>query len=82
MLMTQRKPAEEQSLRNFMTVEEAVAHSGYADQYLRRLAREGTIHAVKFGHVWLVHEESLQAYMDQARRLGSRDKRFGPREEM
>ena len=65
-----------------VTVEDAVAYSGYADQYLRRLAREGIIHAVKFGHVWLVHEESLQAYMDQARRLGSRDKRFGPREDV
>ena len=82
MLMTQRNTLEQQSLRDFMTVEDAVAHSGYKEQYLRRLAREGTIHAVKFGHVWLVHEESLQTYMDQARRLSSRDKRFGPREEV
>ena len=65
-----------------MTVEEAVEYSGYKDQYLRRLAREGIIDAVKFGHVWLVHEESLQAYMELARMRGSRDKRFGPREDM
>ena len=64
---------------HFLTIDEAVARSGYTAQYLRRLARRGTLSAFKVGHVWVVEANALQRYRAQADT--STDQRFGPREE-
>lgn len=81
MIMTQQlenhEAIENQSLEDFMTIEEATDFSGYTEQYLRRMSRAGKIDAVKRGHFWLVNRHSLEAYM--ARAAEAEDKRFGPR---
>ena len=68
---------EARSLEDFISIEQAVSHSGYTEQYLRRLARAGKLHAIKFGHFWMVDVKSLEAYMIGAH--STDDKRFGPR---
>ena len=64
---------------HFLTIDEAVARSGYTAQYLRRLARRGTLPAFKVGHVWVVEAIALERYRAEADT--SSDQRFGPREE-
>ncbi len=83
MLMTdvhdeERRP--KHAIEDYMTLRQAVRFSGYTDQYLRRIAKEGRIGAVKFGHFWMISQSSLQAYMERASDRNLTDKRFGPRE--
>lgn len=66
------------SLKDFISIEEAVKLSGYTEQYLRRMARAGKIEAIKFGFFWLIGVQSLEAYMAKAGK--THDKRFGPRD--
>jgi excisionase family DNA binding protein len=80
MLMTDVRSNKNQPVEDFISIAKAVRYSGYSEQYLRRLARRGSIRAIKFGHFWMVHVESLQAYLERASRLNRADKRFGPRE--
>ena len=68
---------EPRSLEDFISIEQAMQHSGYTRQYVRRLARANKIHAIKFGHFWMVEVESLNAYLTEADTTP--DKRFGPR---
>ena len=77
--MTQIRRKQPGKVGEYITIEEAVAFSGYTEQYIRRLARKGRIGAVKFGHFWMVHRQSLKKYMRHAKREGNRDQRFGPR---
>jgi excisionase family DNA binding protein len=78
MLMTDTRHLNSQSIEDFITIEEAIQASGYTGQYLRRMARNGRIRALKCGPFWLVELASLQAYLKAAQSTG--DKRFGPRE--
>jgi hypothetical protein len=80
MLMTERQSNKNQPVEDFVSIARAVRYSGYAEQYLRRLARAGKIRALKFGFFWMIDLESLQAYMDEAASLNVQDKRYGPRE--
>ena len=64
---------------DWITTREAVELSGYHPDHLRRLIREGTISARKFGIVWQVSRQSLLDYLKEAR--DSTDKRRGPKEE-
>ena len=80
MLMTDTLKRDRQAIEDFITIDEAVRHSGYTGQYLRRMARQGRIRALKWGHMWMIDLQSLQAYIDRAESLGAEDKRFGPRE--
>lgn len=66
-------------MKHYLTIDEAVARSGYSPQYLRRLARRGRLTALKVGHFWLVDANALETYRMQADT--SADQRFGPREE-
>ena len=68
------------NVRDFMSITKAVHYSGYSEQYLRRLVRRGVIHAIKFGHIWMVNVESLKTYLEKTRRLGVEDSRYGPRQ--
>jgi excisionase family DNA binding protein len=78
MLLTEARHRSSQSIEDFITVEEAVAQTGYTGQYLRRMARAGRIRALKRGPFWLIELASLQAYLAAAR--DTADGRFGPRE--
>ena len=80
MLMSRTQRPGSQSIQDFITVEEAIRLSGYTAQYLRRMARQGKIQAMKFGHFWMVNLESLQGYIERIQSLGIEDKRYGPRE--
>jgi hypothetical protein len=68
------------SIEDFISIARAVRHSGYSEQYLRRMARIGEIHAVKFGFFWMIERASLEAFLERARSKNVSDKRFGPRD--
>jgi excisionase family DNA binding protein len=78
--MSRTQRSESQSVQDFITVEEAIRLSGYTAQYLRRMARQGRIQAMKFGHFWMVNLESLQDYIERSQSLGIEDRRYGPRD--
>jgi excisionase family DNA binding protein len=78
MLMTEALKTGGQLIEDYITIEQAVEQTGYTGQYLRRMAREGKIRAVKFGAFWMIHLGSLQEYLAQAENTA--DKRYGPRE--
>ncbi len=61
----------------WITVSQAAKLSGYNEEYIRRLLRDGTIVGRKFGIVWQVKHSSLNTYLKQAQ--GSEDKRHGPK---
>ena len=66
-------------VEDYMTLSQAVRLSGYTEQYLRRIIKEGRIGAIKFGgHFFMVNRASLDQYLEQALALAERDKRFGP----
>jgi helix-turn-helix protein len=69
-----------QPVRSFISLRKAVRFSGYSEQYMRRLARRKAIKAIKFGHAWMIDQQSLEEYMDRAVTYRLVDKRFGPRE--
>lgn len=61
----------------WITVTEAAEISGYHPEHIRRLIREGMIHARKFGPLWQVSYPSLMEY--QALSVQSDDRRRGPK---
>lgn len=79
MLMTRMQEFVGKPIEDFLTIEEAVRLTGYTDQYLRRMANEGRVRAIKRGHFWLLERTSLTAYLRAAHQTS--DRRFGPREE-
>lgn len=56
----------------WITVQEAAKISGYNEEHITRLIREGKITAKKFSIVWQVNRESLQAYISKTEQLGNR----------
>jgi hypothetical protein len=82
MLMTDTHDEEQRpkhAIEDYMTLRQAIRFSGYNDQYLRRMAKEGRIHALKFGQFWMISRRSLQAFMDHASAKGEQDNRYGPK---
>jgi len=77
MLMTRIQEHSGKSIEDFLTIEEATELSGYTDQYLRRMAKQGRLHAIKRGYFWLIERASLEAYVKAAQQTD--DQRFGPR---
>jgi excisionase family DNA binding protein len=67
------------ALEDYLTIRQAIRHSGYNDQYLRRMAMEGRIDAIKVGQFWLFSRRSLQAFIDYANAKGTTDNRFRPK---
>ncbi len=61
----------------WITTTEAAQLSGYHVNHIRRLIRDGTIKAKKFGYTLQVSRSSLLAYMRQAEQ--AEDKRWGAR---
>ncbi len=60
----------------WITVQEAAKISGYNEEYITRLIRDGKIKAKKFSIVWQVNRDSLQAYVSKTEKLGNKR---GPR---
>jgi excisionase family DNA binding protein len=61
---------------NWWTVEVASKNSGYHDNYIRKLARQGKITAQHLGRTWLIEPDSLRAYVREMEADG--DPRTGP----
>jgi len=62
--------------RNYITVKIASKYSGYSEQYLRRILREGTLKTTRIGQLWLIDQIDFRNYLKNA--IRSTDKRFGP----
>ncbi len=60
----------------YITVRAASEFSGYNQQYIRRLLREGVFRTRKIGQIWLIDHMDFVNYLNHAVR--SIDKRFGP----
>jgi len=61
-----------------VTVKQAAEMSGYNEEYLRRLVRDGKIEAEMLGYMYLIRLSSLEAYMAE---MQSRDDaRTGPKD--
>lgn len=61
----------------WITVSQAAELSGYNEEHIRRLLREGLIVGRKFGIVWQVKRSSVVDYLRNAQ--GSEDRRHGPK---
>ena len=66
-----------QDLPPWMTTQEAAEYSGYDVQYVRRLARQSKIGAVKKGRDWWIDVEKFTAYLRTM--IESKDGRAGPK---
>ena len=60
----------------WITVSQAVELSGYNEEHITRLCRQGKIKAQKYSIVWQVNRKSLLGYIAKVEKLG--DKR-GPK---
>ncbi len=56
----------------WITVSQAAEHTGYNEEHITRLCREGKIKAQKYSIVWQVDRESLLDYVARVERLGSK----------
>lgn len=61
---------------DYITVKTASIYSGYSDQYIRRLLRNGFLKTKRIGQIWLIERSDFQKYLQDA--MQSPDKRFGP----
>jgi len=51
----------------YITVSTAAEISGYNQQYLRRLLREGTLRSKRFGQLWLIDRDDFETYLQAPR---------------
>lgn len=63
------------------TVKESSEKTGYNEEHIRWLIREGYVNAVKQAKVWLIEKDSLLAYIEttKTKKDGSPDERHGPK---
>jgi excisionase family DNA binding protein len=59
------------------TIKEASEKTGYNEEHLRRLIRQGRIEATKVGPTYLIPAQSLEKYMAEIK--DTDDARIGPR---
>ena len=62
---------------NCISVKGASFHSGYNEQYLRRLLRDSRLAGMKLGQTWLLDKRAFETYLENANLV--KDKRFGPK---
>ena len=65
-------------MRDVLSVRQVSALTGYSKEYIRRLCRQGQLQFERVGMAYLIHADSLAAYLDG---LNLDDKRVGPRDE-
>lgn len=58
-------------MTEWVSVREAVELSGYHPEYLRHLVRTGRIAGERKGPMYWIDRDSLQAYLDEVRALGT-----------
>jgi len=63
-------------MTEWITVSQASQLTGYNEEHITRLCRQGKINAKKYSIVWQVNRNSLLGYVAKAEKLG--DKR-GPK---
>ena len=56
----------------WITVSEAAQLTGYNEEHITRLCRQGKIKARKYSIVWQVNRNSLLGYMEKTEKLGSK----------
>ena len=66
------------ALDEYLTIPSAAAHSGYSEQYVRKLVRNGRVRGLQVGLTWLIEIASLERYLRAAQ--AADDRRWGPRE--
>ena len=54
----------------WISTTEAVRISGYHIEHIRRLLRDGQIHARKWGREWMVDRKSFQEYLEKEKKPG------------
>ena len=54
-----------------ITVKEGAALTGWNEEYLRRLIRQGKVQAGRFGTIYLIDTHSLLAYTEEQRSDGN-----------
>lgn len=59
------------------TIKEASEKTGYNEEYLRRLIRQGKLESEKIGPFYFIRAESLEKYLAEVK--DSNDSRTGPR---
>ena len=70
------KSTDTELIGNYITVKAATKISGYSDQYIRRLLRNGFLKTKRIGQIWLIEKTGFEKYLLEA--MKSSDKRFGP----
>ena len=58
-------------LAHCVTTQETQRLSGYKLRWIRQLAQEGKLEAIKVGRTWLVNGGGLQACVEEMRELGT-----------
>jgi len=61
---------------DYITVRAASEFSGYNQQYIRRLLKNGTINTRRIGQIWLIEKSNFIDFLIEGQQ--SKDKRFGP----
>jgi len=64
-------------VNNHISVKVAAEISGYSQQYLRRLLRNGKLVGFKIGQIWLIEKTIFEVYLEKA--IQATDRRFGPK---
>ena len=67
-------------LTNHISVKAASFYSGYNNQYLRRLLRDGQLTGLKVGQLWLIDKQGFDTYLEIAN--NTNDNRFGSKSEV
>ena len=56
----------------WITVSQAAELSGYNEEHITRLCRQGKIEARKYSIVWQVNRDSLLGYIAKVEKLGNK----------
>ncbi len=59
------------TMPEWISVKEAAEISGYHPDYVRRLVRQGKLEAERKGPMYWIDRASLEAYLEEMRRLGT-----------
>lgn len=70
------KDKDTECIGDYISVKIASQWSGYSDQYIRRLLRNGYLKTKRIGQIWLIDINGFEKYLLEAKK--STDKRFGP----
>lgn len=78
MLMSDQEPDridEQPNLKELITFGEAARLSGFTDRYLRKLASEKQLWAVKLGRNWFTTAQEVKKYLAKIRKPGPKPKK-------